>query len=142
MMPFSICLTCLFHFWEFGVLPGFHISGLLVVDVVLVVISVDMKLWSLSKEFITLLGVIKRSGATVTVFSVELDDFLLIRSDTMKLYRLKISKSINSSFALLKIVKISLCRKFFTLLASSMLISLIANFSNSFINVLFTIFSS
>ena len=61
------------------------------VDVVLVVISVDLILWSLSKVFITLLDVIKRSGATVTIFSVELDDFLLIRSDTMKLYRLKIS---------------------------------------------------
>ena len=83
-------LTC-FHVREFGVLPGFHIGGLLVVNVVVVVISVDLKLWSLSKEIATLLGVIKRSGATVTIFSVELDDFLLIRSDTMKLYRLKIS---------------------------------------------------
>ena len=61
------------------------------VNVVLVVTPVDLKLWSLSKEFATLLDVIKRSGASVTIFSVELDDFLLIRSDTMKLYRLKIS---------------------------------------------------
>ena len=84
------CLTC-FPFWELGVFPGFHISGLLVVHVVLVVTSVHLELCSLSKAFVTLLGVIKRSGARVTIFSVELDDFLLIRSDTMKLYRLKIS---------------------------------------------------